>query len=202
MLGSAQLPALLLVGVFLGIGFKFNDFIQAIHASSASARRFPDPRARRCGSTSSTPRPSARSAQPRAALAQHDEQMAIMTASSASTACPARPWRELQRSMTASTRGGLGRGLAAGEQRHGRRDGAHGERQRRPDRHQHPVLDAVRVLAVLQRLRPHRRRRHFFQQMDFLIPQLFRVLKPGRVPPSTSRTASCRRGLRGSASRR
>jgi hypothetical protein len=35
--------------------------------------------------------------------------------------------------------------------------------------------------------------RHFFEQMDFLTPQLLRVLKPGRVPRSTSRIASSRR---------
>jgi hypothetical protein len=35
---------------------------------------------------------------------------------------------------------------------------------------------------------------HFWAQMGFLIPELLRVLKPGRDAASTSRTGSCRAG--------
>jgi hypothetical protein len=54
--------------------------------------------------------------------------------------------------------------------------------RRSADRHLDPVRDAIRVHALLQRFRPHRRQRPFLAADGFPVAAaLLRVLQPGRV---------------------
>jgi hypothetical protein len=53
--------------------------------------------------------------------------------------------------------------------------------KRRPDRHLDPVRQSLRIFGELRGFRAHRRHDHFFEQMDYLTPELLRVLRPGRL---------------------
>jgi hypothetical protein len=142
--------------VFAGVGFKFNDFIQAIHRSIASSRRG------RCGSRSCTARPRPRwCASSRRSGKRYDEQMARMSALLREYGLNSIEAHDaLVRSIGVDAREYSGDRLGGRAQRHRRRDDGDGRRcRRRDDPDLDPLRHAVRVHAELQRLRPHRRRR-------------------------------------------
>ena len=173
--------------VFLGIGFKFNDFIQAVHRIQRFGQGFH-------GFPDGAPRKAVRidilyteaEQNVRAELErrwkQHDAQMAIMTGilkeyGLANAAMAS----ELQRAMTVTRReeGGKAWRLVNNDT---------------VDETAAMASDSVDLIvtsipfSTQYEYSPSYRDfghtdddRHFWQQMDYLIPQLFCVLRPGRV---------------------
>ncbi|WP_428673679.1 DNA methyltransferase [Reyranella sp.] len=172
--------------VFLGIGFKFNDFIQAVHRIQRFGQGFhgfPEGRERkvRIDILYTEAERHVREELLRR-WKQHDAQMAIMTGiirayglAGASMAA------ELQRAMTVTRREAAGEGWRL-------------VNNDTVDETAAMASDSVELVvtsipfSTQYEYSPSYRDfghtdddRHFWQQMDYLIPELWRVLKPGRV---------------------
>jgi hypothetical protein len=76
------------------------------------------------------------------------------------------------------------------------------EQQRRPDRHLIPFGTQYEYCESYNDFGHNDDNAAFFRQMDFLTPELLRILQPGRLLACTSRTASCSATSRAWASRR
>jgi hypothetical protein len=150
--------------IFLGIGFKFNDFIQAVHRCTASCSRG------RCASTSSTPRPSA---SPRSL----EEKWAPARGAGRAHAAIIREYG-LALGRDGASAGALdrrervevaGEGFAWSTTIASKRPRAW-SRQRRPDRHLDPVLDQYEYTPSYNDFGHTDDNEHFWAQMDFLTP--------------------------------
>ena len=163
--------------IFLGIGFKFNDFIQAIHR----IYRFLQTKPVRIDLIYTEAEREVRRTLERK-WEQHNAQRAVMTEiirkyglGRASIA------KELQRSI------GVKRREAKGASYTIVNNDSVLECETLPDASAHLILTSIPFSTQYEYTPSYNdfghsdSNEHFFQQMDFLTPHLFRVLQPGRV---------------------
>ena len=163
--------------IYLGIGFKFNDFIQSIHR----LQRFLQEHQVRVDLIYTEAEIEVRRTLERK-WAQHKELMAEMTAiireyGLAGAAIAS----SLQRSI------GVDRVEASGEGWRLINNDCVLETRRLADKSVHLVLTSIPFSTQYEYTPSYNdfghtdSNEHFWEQMDYLIPELFRVLKPGRV---------------------
>jgi DNA modification methylase len=163
--------------IFLGIGFKFNDFIQAIHR----IQRFLQPNRVRIDLIYTEAEREVRR-QLEQKWAQHNELVANMTGiireyGLASNALQ----QELQRSIGCSRQEVRGRDFVAIN------NDCVLEVAAMPSDSVHLILTSIPFSTQYEYTPSYNdfghtdSNQHFFEQMDFLTPELLRVLKPGRV---------------------
>jgi hypothetical protein len=166
--------------IFLGIGFKFNDFIQAIHR----IQRFLQTKPVRIDLIYSEAERSVRAAL-EGKWKRHEEMCRRMSeiireyglglARASTTVLGARSgW-----SGGTAARSIAGKPAGRLQQRHGVLERAAAERQRRPDRHLDPFSTQYEYTPSYNDFGHTDDSGHFFAQMDYLTPELLRVLKPG-----------------------
>ncbi|GAB3388317.1 hypothetical protein GCM10027432_24510 [Lysobacter fragariae] len=141
--------------IYLGIGFKFSDWIQSVHR----LHRFLQTRTVRIDLIyTEAERDVRRSLRTQMATARGDG--GKDDSDHPGLRAGARRGCEHAGAIARrGTRRGFGRRLHRGEQRLRDRDAGDGRQQRRPNRHEHPVREPVRIHPELQRLRAHRRQR-------------------------------------------
>jgi DNA modification methylase len=163
--------------IFMGIGFKFRDFVQAIHR----IQRFQQPRPVRIDLIYTEAERSVREALERK-WKQHKELTANMSAIIREYGLAVNAAQhELTRAI------GIERQEAKGERYLLANNDAVLETAAMPSESVHLVLTSIPFASQyeytpsLNDFGHTETNEHFFAQMDFLTPQLFRVLTPGRI---------------------